>query len=169
MNTQQLATSQPPCAHALPLILSRVTSRDHHKFFLPLEIATFPIYPPKSTPVLLTPRDRHICRRLYLEIDMTWDYSPKSTACVCAYPGIAVISDYSSDSLVFNDDWPHHSWSARDVWAKTDLGVFTETVIHNLAHDSWHLSRGITVLVPAHGVRLLRMVPMAPEKWRVSH
>ena len=80
----------------------RVTSLDHHKFFLPLEIATFSIYPPKSTPVLLTPRDRHICRRLYLEIDMTWDYSPKSTACVSAYPGIAVISGYCSDSLVFN-------------------------------------------------------------------
>jgi hypothetical protein len=60
------------------------------------------------------------------------------------------------------DDWPRHSWSARDVWAKSDLGVFKETAIHNPAHDSWHLSHGMTVVVPAHGVRLLRMVPMAP-------
>ena len=57
------------------------------------------------------------------------------------------------------DDWPHHSWSARDVWAKSDLGVFTDAMSHS-RHDSWHYVHGMTVVVPAHGVRLLRMVPM---------
>lgn len=39
-------------------------------------------------------------------------------------------------------DWPHETWSARDLWSKSDLGVF---------------SGSLTVAVPAHGVRLLRM------------
>ena len=52
------------------------------------------------------------------------------------------------------DDWPRHSWSARDVWAKTDLGVFSDPMTHRGE------VQGMTVAVPAHGVRLLRMVPM---------
>ena len=52
------------------------------------------------------------------------------------------------------DDWPRHSWSARDVWAKADLGVFSDTMTHRGE------VQGMAVAVPAHGVRLLRMVPM---------
>ena len=53
------------------------------------------------------------------------------------------------------DDWPRHSWSTRDVWARSDLGVFSDTMTHRGE------VQGLTVAVPAHGVRLLRMVPMS--------
>jgi hypothetical protein len=44
-------------------------------------------------------------------------------------------------------DNTYDSWAVRDVWAQADLGVSTHTLV---------------VVVPPHGVRLLRMYPQVP-------